>query len=72
MIDNELAYSSASDLVRLIAAKEVSPVELTDLFFRRIDELDPKLNSFLLLTRDLAAFKAAKERPRTRLCGATS
>ena len=54
MIDNELAYSSASDLVRLIAAKEVSPVELTDLFFRRIDELDPQLNSFLLLTRDEA------------------
>ena len=60
MIDNELAYSSASDLVRLVASKEVSPVELTDLFFRRIDELDPKLNSFLLLTHDLAA-KAAKE-----------
>ena len=54
MIDNELAYSSASDLVRLIAAKEVSPVELTDLFFRRIDQLDTQLNSFLLLTRDEA------------------
>ncbi len=68
MIDNELAYSSASDLVSLIAAKEVSPVELTDLFFRRIDELDPQLNSFLLLTHD-EAVKAAKEAEETVMRG---
>ncbi len=68
MIDSTLAYSSASDLVSLIAAKEVSPVELTDLFFRRIDELDPQLNSFLLLTHD-EAVKAAKEAEETVMRG---
>ena len=68
MIANTLAYSSASDLVSLIAAKEVSPVELTDLFFRRIDELDPQLNSFLLLTHD-ESVKAAKEAEETVMRG---
>ncbi len=60
MIDNDLAFASASDLIKLVADKKVSPVELTDLFFRRIDSLDSQLNSFLLLTHDIAA-KAAKE-----------
>ena len=63
MIDNQLAYSSASDLIKLIAAKQVSPVELTELYYQRIDSLDPQLNSFLLLTRDQAiqTAKAAEE-----------
>ena len=54
MADDELAFTPASDLLRLIAAKEVSPVELTELYFSRIDRLDSQLNSYLLLTRDQA------------------
>ncbi len=54
MIDKELAFAPATELLKLIAEKQVSPVELTDLYFRRIDELNPKLNAFLLLTRDEA------------------
>ena len=54
MADDELAFTPASDLLRLIAAKEVSPVELTELYFNRIDRLDSQLNSYLLLTRDQA------------------
>ena len=58
MMDERLAYAPASDLLELIAAKQVSPVELAEMFFERIDRLDPQLNSFLLLTRDLAMEQA--------------
>ena len=54
MVDNELAFAPATDLLRLIATKQVSPVELTELYFDRIDRLDSRLNSYLLLTRDEA------------------
>ena len=62
MADNELAFTPATDLLRLIATKQVSPVELTELYFDRIDRLDSRLNSYLLLTRDeaLSAARAAE------------
>ena len=63
MIDEELAFASATDLLELISTKQVSPVELTELYFSRIDRLDSQLNSFLLLTHDEAieTAKAAEE-----------
>ena len=63
MADEELAFASATELLELIATKQVSPVELTELFFRRIDRLNPQLNAFLITTRDaaLATAKAAEE-----------
>ena len=63
MVDEELAFAPATELLELISTKAVSPVELTDLYFRRIDRLDSKLNSYLLLTRDEAmeSAKAAEE-----------
>ena len=54
MIDEELAFAPATELLALISGKQISPVELTELYFRRIDELNPKLNAFLLLSRDEA------------------
>ena len=54
MADEQLAYEPATELLKLIAAKQVSPVELAEMFFERIDRIDPQLNSFLLLTHDLA------------------
>ena len=45
---------------RLIETKKLSPVELTDLCLRRIKALDPKLNSFLLVTEE-GARKSAKK-----------
>ncbi len=63
MIDEELAFAPATELLALISAKQISPVELTELYFRRIDELNPKLNAFLLLTREEAmeSARAAEE-----------
>jgi Asp-tRNA(Asn)/Glu-tRNA(Gln) amidotransferase A subunit family amidase len=58
MIDEQLAYKSAAELRDFVATKQVSPVELAELFFERIGRLDPQLNSFLLVTRDLAMKQA--------------
>jgi len=60
MIDKELAFAPATELLELIATKQVSPVELTELYYSRIDQLDSKLNSYLLLTQDLALQSAKK------------
>ena len=63
MIDKELAFTPATELIELIETKKVSPVELTELYFERIDRLDSQLNSYLLLTRDEAmrSARAAEE-----------
>ena len=50
---------------RRIAAKQISPVELTRAHLDRIRRLDPALHAFLLVTEDraLADAKAAEARP---------
>ena len=59
MKDDELAFASATHLLELIATRQVSPVELTELYFSRIDRLDSQLNSHILLTHD-EAMKTAR------------
>ncbi|MGH2544623.1 MAG: amidase family protein, partial [Ardenticatenaceae bacterium] len=59
MIDEKLAFTPASELAALIATKQVSPVEVTQLYFDRIDKLNSSLNAYLTLTYD-DAMKAAK------------
>ena len=54
MLDEDLAFAPATELLDLITTKEISPVELTDLYLRRIDRVDSKLNSYILLTRERA------------------
>ena len=58
MLDQELAFASAFDLLDLISTREISPVELTELYYSRIERLDPQLNAFLTLTRDEAMERA--------------
>lgn len=60
MEGEELALASATDLLKFVSTKQVSPVELAELFFSRIDRLDSQLNSYLLLTSDVA-MEAAKD-----------
>ena len=60
MDDRELAHIPALELKELIATKQVSPVEVTELYYRRIEELDPQLNSYLTLDQD-AAMATARE-----------
>ena len=58
MLDPQLAYRSATDLLDLIKSKQVSPVELTELFIQRIEDIDHQLNGFLLVTHDIAIEQA--------------
>ena len=59
----ELPFLSAGDLSRLIESKDVSPVEVTEAYLDRIDELDFKFNAFLTVTRE-QALQAAREAER--------
>jgi amidase len=56
----DLAYTPALELARRIRARELSPVELTELFLARIDALDPAYRSYLTVAAD-QALAAAKD-----------
>jgi aspartyl-tRNA(Asn)/glutamyl-tRNA(Gln) amidotransferase subunit A len=58
------AFLTIADAAKLIAAKQLSPVELTRICLDRIGNLDPTLHSFLLVTEDraMADAKAAELR----------
>ena len=43
-MDTELAFTPATEIRRMIAAGEISSVELTELFYQRIEELNPQLS----------------------------
>ena len=61
-MSDELAFASALDLAARVRAREVSPVELVQLYLDRIERLDPQLNSFVTVDADgaLAAARAAE------------
>ena len=63
MTDRDLAFTPAHKLMEMVAQKQVSPVELTELYLRRIEELNPKLNAFLTVTGDeaMAGARAAEK-----------
>lgn len=60
MDTTELCFMPATELSRLIHAKELSPVELTEAVLDRIDKINPKINAFITITADLAR-EGAKE-----------
>ncbi len=62
-MESDISFASATELRRQIAAKDVSIIELTELFYRRIEQLNPQLNAYLSLCPDqaLAAAKQAQE-----------
>ena len=56
----DIPYLSATELSRLIERKEVSPVQATEAYLERIDDLDFKFNAYLTVCRK-EALKAAEE-----------
>jgi aspartyl-tRNA(Asn)/glutamyl-tRNA(Gln) amidotransferase subunit A len=58
--DQNLAFTPASELRELIASKQLSPVELTEMYLRRIEEMNPTLNAFLTITAEQAMETARK------------
>ncbi len=55
----ELAYASATELVRRYRAKQLSPVEVAQAVLARIRELNPRLNAYCLVDEE-GAIKAAR------------
>ena len=60
MTKDQLAFLPAVELRGVIARREVSPVEVTEVFLERIERLDGALNAYLTVTADLA-LDAARE-----------
>lgn len=60
----ELAQSPAAGLLAAYAAREVSPVEITEAALRRIDQHNPAVNAFCLVDeeRALAAARESEKR----------
>ena len=58
MDKKDIPFLSTAELARLIEGKEVSPVEATEAYLERIDDLDFKFNSYFTVCRE-EALKAA-------------
>jgi len=57
-MDADLCFTSATDLSKLIRTKQVGIVELVEMFYQRISDLNPKLNAYLALCQDQALSNA--------------
>src|SRR3954470_9988825 len=64
MDDLDLAYAGIARQAELVRAGEVSPVELVELYLRRIERIDQHLNAFgvVLAERALAEARQAEGR----------
>jgi aspartyl-tRNA(Asn)/glutamyl-tRNA(Gln) amidotransferase subunit A len=52
--EESLAFAAIEELGALLAKQKISPVELTELFLRRIERQNPALNAFLTITAETA------------------
>jgi aspartyl-tRNA(Asn)/glutamyl-tRNA(Gln) amidotransferase subunit A len=57
-MNDELHFKTIADLAPLIRARQLSPVELTEVFLECIEAFDPQLNTFITVTADLARKQA--------------
>ncbi|MDN5794124.1 MAG: amidase [Intrasporangium sp.] len=53
-VGGDLPWRSVAELLAGYRSKELSPVEVTDGFLARIEELDPQLHSFVRVTAEMA------------------
>lgn len=60
MHDTELHYIEALELARLLHARKLSPVEVTQAMLTRIERLDARLKSYALVTADVALDQARR------------
>jgi amidase len=51
---DELAFLPATEQARLVRERQVSPVELVELYLERIERLDPELGSFVTVCAEAA------------------
>jgi aspartyl-tRNA(Asn)/glutamyl-tRNA(Gln) amidotransferase subunit A len=67
--EDSLAFATIEELSALLAKRKVSPVELTEMFLRRIERYNSQLNAYLTITTEHAlatARRAEKELSRRR------
>jgi aspartyl-tRNA(Asn)/glutamyl-tRNA(Gln) amidotransferase subunit A len=57
-MSEELCFLTVAEASRLIKARKLSPVELTDAYLKRIETLESQLNAFITVTADLARRQA--------------
>jgi aspartyl-tRNA(Asn)/glutamyl-tRNA(Gln) amidotransferase subunit A len=57
-MSDDLAYAPISELAPRLAARELSPVELTEAVLARIERLEPHLNAFIQVTAESARHAA--------------
>ena len=55
---DDLHFLEISEIARLLAARKLSPVELTEAMLRRIERVDPGLKSYARVTPELALAQA--------------
>jgi aspartyl-tRNA(Asn)/glutamyl-tRNA(Gln) amidotransferase subunit A len=58
--EESLAFGTIEELALQLAKRKVSPVELTELFLRRIERQNPALNAFLTVTAEQALSAARR------------
>ena len=56
----ELPFLSVVELSRLLKAREVSPVELTETYLERVDRLNPRLFAYITVVADEAMAQARR------------
>ena len=54
MNDLELAFTPATELRRLVRARQVSPVEVVEAILRRIERVNPTVNAYVTVAADQA------------------
>lgn len=54
----EIAWMPATEMAAAIAARTLSPVEVTSALLDRIDRLNPAINAYVLVTREMAMAQA--------------
>jgi amidase len=58
---DELAFLPATEQARLVREREVSPIELVELYLERIERLDPELGAFVTVCADEALADAREK-----------
>jgi aspartyl-tRNA(Asn)/glutamyl-tRNA(Gln) amidotransferase subunit A len=60
MTEMDLAFAGIEEIAALFRKRKLSPVELAKSILGRIDQLNPELNAYITVTRDLALAQAKK------------
>ncbi len=58
MQDRELAFTPAWKQAQMVAAREISPSELVDVYLRRIEAIDPQIGAYITVAIEQARDEA--------------